>query len=57
MDEQLCPECRRRIIVENGRWTRHTDPASWDRITRSFEQCRNAGRVAAPTPQPKETRA
>lgn len=48
LDERVCPGCKRLIVVENGRWSRHTDPRTWDRIARTMEQCPRAGQLVTP---------
>jgi hypothetical protein len=44
--ESTCPTCKRRIVVENSRFTQHTDPRTWDPIARKFEPCASVGKLA-----------
>lgn len=39
-----CPACGRMIEVLDGRWTQHTDPATYK--ARQMSPCRLAGRAA-----------
>lgn len=44
--EAQCVSCKRWIVIENYRFTQHTDPRTWDPVARTFRQCAGVSKLA-----------